>query len=122
MAVSYVWPVGLPQVARRDYTEDFGTLVMRTPMDKGPAKQRYLGARPDQMTVSFEMTSAQVNTLRTFVGSTIRGTARFGFPHPRTGVQVEVRIIPQGDDGQMFTLTYMSPGRYIASMRLEVLP
>lgn len=121
MAVSYVWPVSLPQVARRDYSENYGTLTLRSPMDKGPAKMRYLGTRPDQLRVSFEMTSEQVNTLRTFVGTTLKGTARFGFPHPRTGAQVEARFIPQGEN-EMFSISYMSPGRYIVAMSLEVLP
>jgi hypothetical protein len=121
MAVSYVWPVSLPQVMRRDYTEDFGVLVLRSPMDKGPAKQRFIGNRPDTMKVSFEATSAQIATLRTFLGTTLRGTARFGFPHPRTGAQVEVRVVPQ-EGSKLFDLSYMSPGRYVVSMSLEVLP
>lgn len=121
MAVSYVWPAGLPQNVRKDYSESIGTLILRTQTDAGPAKMRKRGKRPDTLSVGFYMSSAQVDTLRTFVDSTIKGTARFGFPHPRTGVQVEARIIPQ-DNGQLFTLAYSSPGQWTVDMMLEILP
>lgn len=121
MAVSFVWPASLPQIVRRDYSEDFGLLVLRTPMDKGPAKQRFIGARPDTMQVAFEMTSTQVEALRSFISDSLKGTARFGFPHPRTTVQVEARIVPQ-DGGKLFNMTYMSPGKYLVSLSLEIMP
>lgn len=121
MAVSYVWPVSLPQKPRQDYGEDFGVLVLRSPMDKGPAKQRRVGARPDVMRVSFYLTTAQVVTLRTFIADTLKGTARFGFPHPRTDVQVETRIVPQ-DGGKMFDLAYFAPDLWTVVLTLEILP
>lgn len=121
MAVAYVWPVTLPQKPRQDFNEDFGVLVLRTPMDRGPAKQRFVGARPDTMRVPFYMTTAQVATLRTFIKDTLKGTARFGFPHPRTGVQVEARIIPQ-EGGKMFDDSYFSPDVWTVNINLEILP
>jgi hypothetical protein len=121
MAVTYVWPVSLPQAPRREYGEDFGVLTLRTPMDKGPAKMRRIGARPDTMSLSFFMTTAQVAALRTFVASTLKGTARFGFPHPRTGVQVEARFVPQSDN-KYFDTSFVSAGRWDVSMVLEILP
>lgn len=121
MAVSYVWPVSLPQVVRRNFGADFGVNVARTPMDKGPAKQRYLGKRAQPMQVEFEMTTAQVATLETFFETTIKGTARFGFPHPRKGVQVEARVIPQ-EGGKLFGESYYAPGKWLITISLEVLP
>ncbi len=121
MAASYTWPPGLPQVPQKGYTEDLGVLIVRTPMDKGPAKQRRRGQSPDKLNCNFMMTTAQVATLKTFVESTIRGVARFYFPQPRTGETVEVRIIPQGD-GNMYNLSYVAPGYYNVSLQLEILP
>lgn len=121
MAYSYTWPGSLPQAVRPDYTSGGGVLVARTPMDQGPAKQRYVGAMPKPMGVSFEMTTAQVATLDTFIESTIKGTARFGFPHPRTGAIVEARIVPQGE-GRFYTESYLSPGYWLIALQLEVLP
>lgn len=121
MAYSYVWPPGLPQSVQKGYTETGGVLVVRTSTDSGPAKQRYRGLKPQVLNVSFLMTTAQISTLETFVKTTLRGTARFGFPHPRTAQVVEVRIVPQGE-GDFYTLSYIAPGYYTVQMQLEVLP
>lgn len=67
------------------------------------------------------MTEAQVDTLETFVKTTLRGTTRFGFPHPRTRAQVEVRIVPS-DDGKLYNLAYIARDVWQVSMSLEVLP
>jgi hypothetical protein len=121
MAYSYVWPPSLPQVPQKGYSETGGVLMVRTPQDSGPAKMRYRGQKPQMLNVSFLMTTAQVSALDTFVKSTIRGTARFGFTHPRTGVVVEVRIVPQGE-GEYYNMTYQAPGYYLVTTQFEVLP
>lgn len=121
MSYSYLWPSGLPQAPQKGYTESIGVLITRTAMDAGPAKQRKRGNRPQSMNVSFIMTDAQVAILETFVVQTIKGTARFGFTHPRTNTIVEVRIVPQ-TDGEMYSLTYIAPGFYTVALKLEVLP
>ena len=121
MAVTYVWPPGLPQVVEKGFTESIGLNVLRTPMDSGPAKIRRRSLRPATMSVSFLLTEAQVTILETFVFTTIQGIARFGFPHPRKGTQVETRIVP-GSDGSYYTLTYRAPGYYGVSLQLEILP
>lgn len=90
-------------------------------MDSGPAKQRLKGRRPNNLTLTFLMTSAQVATLESFVYSTIKGTARFGFLHPRTQQMVECRLVPQSA-GDLYTLQYAAPGYYNVSATLEVLP
>lgn len=121
MAVSYVWPAGLPQVVEKGFSESIGLNVLRTPMDAGPAKMRRRSLRPSIMNVSFLLTTAQVATLETFVLTTLNGTARFGFPHPRKGVQVETRIVP-GSDGMYYNISYRAPGYYGVAMQLEILP
>lgn len=118
---SISWPLSLPQVPNRGYTEELGVLVLRTPMDKGPAKQRRRGVRPDTLNVSFLMTGTQVETLRSFIDNTIQGVARFDFTHPRTSSTVEVRIVPK-DGGTMFNLQYVAPDYYTVSLQFEILP
>ncbi len=121
MAVSYIWPAGLPQLVTPQFSESSGALILRTPMDAGPAKMRRRGARPDVLNCAFRMSTAQLTTLATFVNTTLRGTARFGFPHPRTQTQVEVRIVPQ-QDGALYSDSYLAPNLWSVTLALEVLP
>lgn len=121
MAYAYIWPVTLPQTPNTNYSETSGVLILRSPMDAGPAKMRRRGSRTDTMLVTFEMSTAQVETLRAFVHDTLKGTARFGFTHPRTHEIVEVRIVPQ-QDGNLFSIGYILPDYWTISMQLEILP
>ena len=121
MAYSYIWPVSLPQSPQKGFVETGGVLILRTPMDSGPAKQRRRGQRPQGLQVTFIMTTAQTITLEAFVRDTIQGTARFGFIHPRLGTTVEARIVPQAE-GQMYSFTYLAPGYWTVSLELEILP
>lgn len=121
MAYSYVWPPTLPQSPQKGFTESIGALILRTPMDAGPAKERYRGKRSNTMQVSFVMTTTQVTDLETWIVNTIRGTARFGFTHPRKATIVETRIVPQGD-GELFKSTYLAPGYWNIALTFEILP
>lgn len=121
MAYSYIWPTTLPQSPQKGFTESGGVLVTRTPQDKGPAKMRNLGSRPQVLNLQFLMTTDQVGLLEIFVKTTISGVARFGFTHPRTGVVVEARIVSQAD-GEYYTLSYVAPGYYMVQTVFEVLP
>lgn len=121
MAYSYIWPVTLPQKPNNNYSETSGVLLLRTTMDAGPAKLRRRGQRPATLQVTFEMSTAQVETLRAFTQDTLKGTARFGFTHPRTNEIVEVRIVPQ-QDGALFNIGYILPEFWTISMQMEVLP
>lgn len=121
MAYAYTWPVTLPQKPNTNYSETSGVLVLRTSMDAGPAKMRRRGSRTDTMQVTFEMSTAQVEILRAFTQDTLKGTARFGFTHPRTNQIVEVRIVPQ-QDGTLFSIGYILPEYWTISMQLEILP
>ena len=123
MAYSYLWPPGLPQVPQKGYTETGGANILSTSMDAGPAKRRYRGKKAQVLNVSFLMTTAELETLETFVlgPSAIRGVTRFGFPHPRTGSIVEVRIMPEGE-GNLYNTSYTAPGYFTVTLALEVLP
>lgn len=121
MAYAYIWPETLPQTPNTDYSETNGVLVLRTSMDAGPAKMRRRGSRPNTMQVAFEMSTAQVEILRAFVHDTLKGTARFGFTHPRTNEIIEVRIVPQ-QDNTLFSIGYILPDYWRISMQLEILP
>ena len=121
MAYAYTWPSTLPQSPQKGFTESIGALIIRTPMDAGPAKERYRGKRSNTLQVSFVMTTAQVATLETWIVDTLRGTARFGFTHPRKGTIVETRIVPQGD-GELFKTSYLAPGYWNIALTFEILP
>ena len=121
MAYAYIWPVSLPQSPQKGFVETGGVLILRTPMDSGPAKQRRRGQRAQGLQVTFIMTTAQTQTLETFVQDTLQGTARFGFTHPRLDTVVETRIVPQ-TDGQLYSFTYLAPGYWTVSLQLEILP
>jgi hypothetical protein len=121
MAVSYVWPGTLPQNVAQNYAETGGALILRTPMDAGPAKLRRRGMRPQTLQVSLDMTTAQVAIMETFILDTLRGTSRFGFPHPRLQSEAEVRLVPSSD-GQLYGITYKSPNCWTVALALEILP
>lgn len=121
MAYAFIWPVGLPQKPNTDYSETGGALILRTSMDAGPAKMRRRGTRTNTMQVSFELSTAQVAILQDFAENDLNGTARFGFPHPRTNEIVEVRIVPQ-QDGALYSVSYILPEFWKVSMQLEILP
>lgn len=121
MAYTYSWPSTLPQVPQKGFTESVGVNIIRTPTDAGPAKMRRRGKRPNTLNLSFIMTTSQTTILESFVGNTIKGTARFGFTHPRTAQIVETRIVPT-QDGQLYTYTYLAPGYWTVALTFEILP
>ena len=116
------WPAApFPQTPQRGYQETAGINIVRSPMDAGPAKQRLRGKRPSTMALQFLLTKAEVDTLQNFIDNTIYGVRRFNFTHPRTKTSVECRLVPQGE-GQFFTLSYVAPDYYTASLQFEILP
>lgn len=121
MAV-YTWPATLPTAPdRNSYSESYGVLMLSTPMDAGVAKRRRRGNRPRTISVAFIMDDTQIATLETFINDTIKGTARFDFPNPRTGVVAEFRIVPNGE-GELFTIMPFTPVLYRITMTFEQLP
>ena len=121
MTVNYVWPASLPQNVHPNYQESGGALILRTPMDAGPAKLRRRGIRPSTLQVALLMTDEQVAQMEVFVLQTLRSTARFGFPHPRLQTQAMVRLVPSSE-GQLYGITYLAPNWWTITLSLEVLP
>jgi len=115
------WPSTLPQSPQKGFTESIGINVIRSQTDAGPAKQRRRASRPTELNLSFIMTTAQTQTLETFVKTTTAGVRRFTFTHPRLYTPVEVRIIP-GSGGEYFNLQYLAPGFWNTSLKFEVMP
>jgi hypothetical protein len=116
------WPSNLPQVPQKGFTESAGINIIRSQTDAGPAKQRRRASRPNEMNLSFIMTTAQTQTLEDFIKNTISGVARFQFPHPRLlGTIIDVRIMPQSG-GEFFNMQYLAPGYWSTSLRLEIMP
>lgn len=80
---AYTWPLGLPQVPEKGYSESIGVKVSRNSMDSGATKLRTKGVRPDEVSLSYFMTLEQLETLDAFINNTLRVTAPFNFPHAR---------------------------------------
>lgn len=122
MAASYVWPLTLPQCAQvGGFSESVGYNIIRTPMDQGPAKIRRRSARAQPLSVSYKLNATQLATLEDFVQNTIKAVARFYFPHPRTGTEVEVRIVPSSE-GELYKIGHINGSIWSVTMNLEVLP
>lgn len=122
MTASYTWPATLPQCVQiNGYSESIGYNVIRTPMDAGPAKMRRRSKMAEPLSVKFVMDSTQLTALETFVKDTIKITSRFYFTHPRKNTQIEARIVPS-NNGELYTVSYLSPTLWTVSMNLEVMP
>jgi hypothetical protein len=115
-----VWPISLPQVPQKGYTESLGLNIIRSQPDLGPSKQRRRGVSPNTMDVNFILTTEQAGTLESFLLTELQGVKRFKFNHPRTLQDVEVRAINQS--GSLYKLQYLAPGYWTASLQLEILP
>lgn len=117
------WPTinNFPQVPQKGFSESVGMNIVRSNMDAGPAKQRRRGMRPSTMDLSFIMTTAQTQTLQTFIQTDLAGVKRFYFKHPRLGTTIETRIVPQGE-GEFFRLQYLAPDYWTTSLKFEILP
>jgi len=119
--VGLPWPSYLPQSPQKDFQETIGINIVRSTMDSGPAKQRVRSKRPNQLSLSFIMTTQQTIDLESFIVTTLKGTKRFDFTHPRTGSSVECRLVPMGE-GEFYTLQYLAPEYYQVSLKFEILP
>ncbi len=115
------WPASLPEYPTRNYSEESGVIIIRTPMDSGLAKQRRRGQRPDVLNLQFEMTPEQVATLEVFTKETLVGVSRFNTKHPRKQTNIEVRIVPQ-DNGKLFDLSMIQLNLYSVTLQFEVIP
>jgi len=93
-----VWPISLPQRPLADgYSEQPPNLVVRSPMDVGPAKvRRRTTAGVTRLQMAFHLTPAQLATFRGFLANDIQDRAlAFTWAHPVTGVVGTFRIAEQ---------------------------
>lgn len=94
--MSVLWPIGLPSAPLvRGLLETVPDLVVRSAVDVGPAKvRRRLTAGVRTFNVRFSMTFDQMELFDEFFLTSIRGGALpFLFTNPRTGEQVDMRIV-----------------------------
>jgi hypothetical protein len=125
----YTWPNTLPQLPLRGYSETQNLGISRT---QDGMKQRRLGELPGTLRVSYTLTGTQVQTLVDFITITLKGTRRFYFPHPRTGVLEQVRLVDNSNT--LCTITHIGTGSgtgnaytkassyYTVDLNLEVIP
>ena len=93
-----VWPPSLPQSPLGDsFAEQPPNLIVRSPMDVGPAKvRRRSTAGVSRLQMAFRLTPAQLATFRTFLHNDIQDRAlQFTWVHPVTGVAGSFRIVEQ---------------------------
>ena len=94
-----VWPVSLPQkVLVSGYGEGVGDGLLEYQPDTGPPITRARSsASPRPLSMQFELTRAQLATLRTFFDTTlIRGALPFLFPAVIEGGSYLVKFQKQG--------------------------
>lgn len=113
-----MWPATLPAPSINSFQETPPDNLIRSNMDKGPAKVRRrttANVRPIQFTLM--LTEAQVAILDTFFNTTVFGGAEeFDYTHPRTGDAVSARFVspPQYMEKEGVV--------YGASISLEIMP
>lgn len=125
----YYWPVTLPVLPLRGYSETGNLNITRT---QDGMKQRRLGELPGTLRVDYILNGTQTQTLIDFITITLKGTRRFYFPHPRTGIQEQVRLIDNSNT--LCTISHIGTGSgtgdaytkatsyYSVSLNLEVIP
>jgi hypothetical protein len=114
------WPATLPQaVIGRGFSETLPDLVLRTPVESGPAKsRRRLSYNVRPTTATIIVTQAQAAIFDTFYNTDLEGGAlSFDWISQRTGAAVSLRFtgVPK--------ITNLSKRAYWEiAMQLEILP
>lgn len=114
------WPSSLPDsFTFESYGEGIADGRLRSQTDTGPGKVRpRSSAMPEPLSGQMVITGAQIETLRTFVKTTLRGgSLPFFFKSQRGGVQILVRF---GEE--LPTWQRHGAGKYLVTMKLEILP
>jgi hypothetical protein len=113
------WPLSLQQILNADDFEiKFGSTVVRSDMDVGPAKvrSRYTDG-VDQYSASILLTFSEYTTFRDFFKTTLNnGTLPFLFDDPMTGVSTAFRFVDPPTISPLGGLTFR------VSMSWEKLP
>lgn len=113
------WPGALPQyVERAGYIEGQPDLVLRTPLEVGPAKvRRRFTTAPRPFKLAVQLDGAQVQTFEDFARLTIRGGEdAFDWVHPRTRQAATFRF------RKPFHLTPIGGPLWLATLELWMLP
>lgn len=117
------WPATLPNEFLLDaLKESHPKMIVRTSMDKGPAKVRRLTSKKQRpVSLRFFLTSSEVETFETFVSDTLaEGVYRFSWTHPRTGTSSEFRFVPVGE--VLYDIEAVDGEFYEIGCKLEILP
>lgn len=115
------WPGTLPvRPLEQGYEETMRESQVRSSIDGMPIVQRQRSpgySKP--MSLTFELTSDQLDTFQTFYRSTLGfGSVSFDFTHPRTGASVSMRFI----GGQPPKAAAIGYDTYHQSCQVEVMP
>jgi hypothetical protein len=113
------WLSTLPQEPNEDgFTETPPNIILRTPMDVGPAKVRKrLSTNIRSITVQYTLTPAQILILDDlYVNVLYSGAYSFDCVHPRTQDPITVRFVSPP------SYTAIEGGMYKANLSLEILP
>ena len=116
--MAIIWPVTLPtRPLLEGYSEQLPDYQLRSQSASGVAKVRPKNSSvPWPMTIQMVMTSAQVDTLKSFFNTTLgRGCLRFQFSGDRTGSTFDLRFTAPPKIVPDQTM-------YMVSMQFEVMP
>jgi len=113
-----VWPTDLPPPALNTLRESPPDNVLRSSMDKGPAKlRRRTTANTRPISFELNLTPAEVQTLDDFYTTTLfSGVDAFDMDHPRTGDPVSVRFVERPAYVEREGIDYR------VSINLEIMP
>lgn len=113
------WPATLPdKVLQEGYDEQLQPIVIRSPMDTGPAKlRRRATAAPRSISGGQRLTAAQVETLDGFYRTDCAdGALAFDWKHPRTQAAASLRFVSPP------RYASLGGGVYAVSLSFEILP
>jgi hypothetical protein len=114
-----VWPTSLPQrpLLKNFREEPGGNRVIRTEMEKGPAKTReWSRAEPSTIGIRHILDSNQLDTFRDFYNNSLASGANwFTIPHPVDGTTVDARM--KGG----WQLSSLAPNVHVVDFDVEVL-
>lgn len=112
------WPAGVPLFGLNTTTYTLAAKVIRTAMDRGPAKvRRSSTVEPNVYSGTLRLSGYQLDLFRTWFRDVLSdGVSRFSFPDFMSGTTKLARFIVEG--GIQFTRTDLD--EWEASMQVEV--
>jgi len=116
---AHIWPAGLPDKPLQDgYSERLPSVLIRTNMDKGPAKvRRRFTANVRPITCKLILTRAQLSTFEYFYHvDCADGSLRFNWNNPITEVAYEFRFVGEP------TIEPVNGADWMVTFNLEQMP